>query len=86
MTDDPTEPIRRKMVSDINRDPFTREHLEKVYGKDNVYNTDELREHFAVQGFAAPFVIVHRKSDGKIGTLTFQHSPRLYWDFQEDVE
>jgi hypothetical protein len=83
---DPTEPARRALVGAINSDPFTREHLESVYGKDNVYNTDELTKHFEVQGFAAPFVIVHRKSDGKVGTLTFQHDPRFYWDFQEDKE
>jgi hypothetical protein len=74
------------MVGAINKDPFTREHLEEVYGKDNVFDTDELAKHFNVQGFAAPFVIVHRKSDGAVGTLTFQHEPRLYWDFQEDKE
>jgi hypothetical protein len=74
------------MAGDLKRHPFTREHLEKVYGKDSVFSTDELREHFYVQGFAAPFCIVQRKSDGKLGTLTFQHDPRLYWDFQEDTE
>lgn len=83
---DPTEPARRAMTAAINSDPFTREHLESVYGEGNVFNTEELSKHFSVQGFAAPFVIVHRKSDGAVGTLTFQHEPRLYWDFQEDKE
>ena len=83
---DPTEPARRALVEAINKEPFTREHLESVYGKGNVYDSDELTKHFNVQGFAAPFVIVHRKSDGAVGTLTFQHDPRLYWDFQEDKE
>lgn len=83
---DPTESKRRAMSAAINKDPFTREHLESVYGKGNVYDTDELTKHFGVQGFAAPFCIVHRKSDSKVGTLTFQHHPRLYWDFQEDKE
>lgn len=85
MKTDPTEE-RRALSTNINSSPFTREHLEEVYGKGNVFNTDELREAFEVQGFAAPFCIVQRKSDGKIGTLTFQHQPRLYWDFQEDKE
>jgi hypothetical protein len=83
---DPTVPARRTLSASINESPFTREHLEEVYGKGNVYDVDELREHFNVQGFASPFCIVHRKSDGKVGTLTFQHGPRLYWDFQEDKE
>lgn len=83
---DPTESTRRRMAAKINQDPFTREHLEDVFGSDNVFDTEQLREHFDVQGFAAPFCIVQRKSDGVIGTLTFQHDPRLYWDFQEDEE
>lgn len=83
---DPTEAKRRQMVGAINSDPFTREHLIKVYGADNVFDVKQLQEHFVVQGFAAPFCIVQRKSDDKIGTLTFQHHPRFYWDFQEDLD
>jgi hypothetical protein len=70
---DPTEPARRALVGAINKQPFTRERLEEVYGKDNVFSTDELTKHFEVH-------------DGAIGTLTFQHEPRFYWDFQEDKE
>lgn len=80
-----TEEVRRKLATSINNDPHTRQDLEAVYGKDNVFTTEELREHFVVQGFSAPFCVVQRKSDDKVGTLTFQHEPRLYWDFQEDV-
>ena len=39
---------------------------------------------FAVEGFLAPYVVVRRKSDGVRGTLTFQHSPRFYFDFAAD--
>jgi hypothetical protein len=42
-----------------------------------------LTNDFDVQGFMAPFVVVRRKSDNKKGTLTFQHSPRFYFDFTE---
>jgi hypothetical protein len=35
-----------------------------------------------VIGFAAPFVVVRRKSDGVKGTLEFTHSPRVYFDFK----
>jgi hypothetical protein len=42
----------------------------------------ELQQDFEVLGFMAPFVVVRRKSDGVRGSLTFQHTPRLYFDFQ----
>lgn len=46
-----------------------------------VWDTEKLQQDFEVQGFAAPFVVVRRKSDGQRGTLTFVHSPRIYFDF-----
>ena len=79
---DPTENIRREMVAEINAAPGSREALEAQYGK--VWNTFEMSEDFEVTGFLAPFVVVRRKSDGKKGSLTFQHSPRFYFSFQED--
>ena len=79
---DPTENIRREMVAEINAAPGSREALEAQYGK--VWNTSEMSEDFEVTGFLAPFVVVRRKSDGKKGSLTFQHSPRFYFSFQED--
>lgn len=44
-----------------------------------VWDTDELRAEFRVTGFAAPFVVVERKSDGAKGSLMFAHSPRFYF-------
>lgn len=46
-----------------------------------VWDTAGMQEEFTVQGFAAPFVVVTRKADGVRGTLTFVHSPRVYFDF-----
>ena len=77
---DPTESARREMVEEINAAPFSREALEKQYGK--VYDTAQLQAEFRVTGFLAPFVAVERKSDGAEGTMMFQHSPRLYYCFQ----
>jgi hypothetical protein len=37
-----------------------------------------------VLGFAAPFVVVRRRTDQKLGSLLFQHHPRLYFDFKAD--
>lgn len=48
------------------------------------WDTDGLRENFEVLAFAAPFVLVKRKSDGAKGTLQFVHHPRKYFGFQED--
>ena len=47
-----------------------------------LWDTQELQRDFEVVGFAAPFVVVKRREDGQRGTLTFVHSPRVYFDFQ----
>ncbi len=36
------------------------------------------------KGFLAPFVVVRRKADGQLGSLEFQHEPRLYFHFEPD--
>jgi hypothetical protein len=46
------------------------------------WTTEEAREAFEFIGFAAPFVVVVRKSDGVKGMLEFTHRPRVYFDFQ----
>jgi hypothetical protein len=80
MSIDPTEPIRRDLVALINADPGTRESLEATHGR--VWDTDQLRQEFDALGFAAPLIIVRRKSDGVRGSLLFQHAPRFYFHFQ----
>lgn len=77
---DPTETIRREMVAEINAAPGTREYLELKYGK--VWDTNQLQEEFEALGFMAPVIVVRRRADGQKGSLTFQHSPRFYFDFQ----
>ena len=51
------------------------------YGADNVWTTRELTEQFEVHSFLAPFVFATRKSDGVDGTLMFDGSPRVYFNF-----
>jgi len=80
---DPTETIRRERLSEINAEPGSREALEAQYGQ--VWDTQELSRDFEVIGFMAPLVVVRRRSDGKKGSVEFQHSPRLYWGFVEDT-
>ena len=79
---DQTEKARRGFVRKINVEPGSRLDLEIQYGQ--IWDTAELCRDFEVKGFAAPFVIVRRKDDGKLGTLIFQHHPRFYFGFQPD--
>jgi hypothetical protein len=79
---DPTEAIRRERVAEINAQPGSREALEAQYGQ--VWDTDQLRQDFEVIGFFAPLVVVVRKSDNVKGSLEFQHSPRIYFNFAKD--
>tara|TARA_R100000808_G_C2153561_1_gene163872 strand:- start:5078 stop:5296 length:219 start_codon:yes stop_codon:yes gene_type:complete len=65
---------------------LTREQLEGLTSRGRVWDTKELQEDFEVRQFAAPFVVVKRKSDGVIGSLEFQHQPRLYFDFEPTQE
>jgi hypothetical protein len=77
---DPTEAIRRERLAEINAVPGSREALEAEHGQ--VWTTSELGRDFEVLGFMAPLVVVRRKADGVKGSLEFQHSPRLYFNWQ----
>lgn len=46
------------------------------------WTTDEVTKDFDIIGFAAPFVVAVRKSDGVKGSLEFTHNPRVYFDFR----
>lgn len=76
----PTEDIRREMLREINAEPGSREALEAQYGP--VWDTQELARDFEVLGFAAPLVIVRRRTDGMRGSLMFQSRPRFYFGFE----
>ena len=81
MTDE-TESIRREMVATINAEPGSRPDLESKHGQ--VWDTTQLSEDFEVVGFAAPLVVVRRRSDRVRGSLMFQHNPRFYFSFQPE--
>jgi hypothetical protein len=81
---DPTEPIRRQRLVEINAEPGSREALEAQYGQ--VWTTDELVVDFEVIGFMAPLVVVRRKADGVKGSVEFQNQPRFYFNFQPHQE
>ena len=80
--EDPTEETRRALLVVVNGEAADRAALEARYGP--VWSTSELASDFEVLGFAAPFVVVKRKSDGTTGSLLFQHHPRYYFSFEED--
>ena len=77
------ELLRKQMAENINAEPGSREALEREHGQ--VWDTQELQRDFEVRGFMAPFVVVKRKSDGVVGSLTFQHMPRFYYLFTPDA-
>jgi hypothetical protein len=77
---DPTEAARRERLAEINTEPGSREALEAQYGQ--VWDTQQLAQDFQVIGFLAPLVVVRRKADGVKGSLEFQHTPRLYFNFE----
>ena len=79
---DPTESIRRQRLAEINAEPGSRVAMEAEHGQ--VWDTSELTRDFDVIGFAAPLVVVRRKSDGVRGSLEFQHRPRIYFNFVAD--
>ena len=79
---DSTADTRRALVMHINAQAAERADLEVQYGR--VWNTAELATDFEVVGFVAPFVVVKRKADHKLGSVLFQHWPRYYFAFQED--
>jgi hypothetical protein len=42
-------------------------------------DTEQLQRDFEVIGYATPFVVVRRKSDGLLGTLEYLSWPRTYF-------
>lgn len=42
-------------------------------------DAEQLQRDFEVKGFATPFVVVRRKSDGQLGTLEYLSWPRTYF-------
>jgi hypothetical protein len=76
------EMARRQRAIELNSNPGSGPQLEARYGR--VWSPDELARDFEVIGFAAPYVVVRRRSDGALGSLEFQHHPRFYFNFEFD--
>jgi hypothetical protein len=70
------------MTDNTNPTGLDRQALEAAYGK--VWDEEELAQEFKVKAIIAPKVVVVRKADGQVGSLTFQNQPRFYFNFQPD--
>ncbi len=76
------ESMRRSRLVEINLARADRSTLKARHGR--VWDSSDLRQDFEVLEFAAPYVVVRRKSDGVLGSLEFQHEPRFYFNFGSD--
>ena len=76
-----TDDTRRLLAVQIKSQALERPGLEARHGQ--VWNSTELAGDFVVLGFGAPFVVVRRKIDNRLGSLLFQHDPRYYFAFKE---
>jgi hypothetical protein len=88
MDHDEIEETRRSRLAVINSTVEShdaeaeRRRLEALCGQ--IWDTEELAQEFEVLGFLAPYVVVKRRSDGRRGSLEFQHWPRFYFNFVLD--
>jgi hypothetical protein len=67
------------MTSNIHQPGQNRQTLEAAYGK--VWDEAELAQEFRVTAIIPPQVVVVRRSDGQVGSMTFQNDPRVYFNF-----
>ena len=80
---DTTETLRRDRLAAINAQAGDRRTLEQRHGR--VWDSHELGRDFEVLAYRAPYVVARRRSDARLGSLEFQHRPRLYFNWEEDT-
>jgi hypothetical protein len=68
------------MTENNNQIGQDRQTLEAAHGK--VWDVEEVAREFRVTAIIANKVVVVRKSDSQVGSLTFQNEPRFYFDFK----
>lgn len=80
--------LSRETLVDMFKDQFAsldggelRTLLENAYGN-QVWNNEELLQHFEVSHFEPPYVHVISKTDGIRGTVAFNDEPRFYFSFK----
>lgn len=72
---------KRRKPRKVTPPPKSREELEQQFGK--VWDTSEVARDFVITSIIANEVVVRRKSDNRVGKLTFQNGPLLYYNFVE---
>ena len=87
-TTDVTLDLTRATLVDMFKDQFAhldggelRTLLADTYGN-QVWNSEELLQHFEVSHFEPPYVHVISKTDGVRGTVAFNDEPRFYFSFK----
>ena len=50
------------------------------------YDTESLQEKFEVIGFSHGYVAVKDKVTGERGSLDFDHSPRIYFNYIKHID
>ena len=83
---DHTEEMRRHAMKVMKDEPASFQDLVARFGADNVWTTEQVRKLFEITSFMAPYCTCVRKSDGQVGSLIFQHSPRFYFNFVAFIE
>jgi hypothetical protein len=78
------ESMRRNRLVELGIEAADRATLEHRHGQ--VWDPQELRRDFKVIGFLAPYAVVRRLSDGVLGSLEFQPSPRFYFNWKVDEQ
>jgi hypothetical protein len=73
-----TDLIRMSMIA--NGEPAA----DLAENQEQTWDTQAMQRDFEPLGFASPFIVVRRRSDGKKGSLEFTHSPRVYFGWKED--
>jgi len=75
---------RREAIEAAN--DFLDQFEEELRTPNPTWDTTSLQEEFEVLGFRAPYVVVRRRSDDKVGSLQFVHHPRIYFGWSEYEE
>ena len=78
---DVTMAYRKRLSEKLNLHPDTRQELEMLFGKEDVFDSAELSKKFEIIAFLSPFVSVRRKCDNTKGVVLFQDQPRFYFNF-----
>jgi hypothetical protein len=80
----PTPPRSRKKLNGYKKTLIKNKKILKAkYGKNNVWDIDELRKEFKIESSLKPYTFVTRKKDGKKGSVMFSGRPRLYYNFNK---